>query len=299
MGKALTTEQFVDKAIKVHGTKYSYNKTNYIGTSIKIEIICSEHGSFWQLPKDHINGRGCRKCGFIKCTACAIKTTEQVIKQFKEIHGYKYTYNKVNYIKDNVKVLITCPIHGDWEQIPSSHLQGCGCPECGIIEAANKRIYSFEYFIEQAHIVHDKKYTYDKLSYKSYRKHTKIICNMCKMVFNTSPQHHVNGTGCPSCAKSGFDSAKSAILYYLKIGTKDNQTLYKIGVTNRTVNERFNLADLSKIEILKQEEFMVGKDALDKEASIKLKFKEFKYKGPNVLSSGNTELFIKDIFNIL
>ena len=31
--------------------------------------------------------------------------------------------------------------------------------------------------------------------------------------------------------------------------------LYKIGITNRSVKERFNLTDLSKIEIIKQKEY--------------------------------------------
>lgn len=295
MGKPLTTEQFIEKAIKVHGNLYCYDKSDYVNTYTKVEILCPEHGLFWQTPKDHLKGRGCRKCGFIKCTACAIKSTEQVVKEFIQIHKNKYDYSKVKYEKDNIKVKIICPIHGGFEQIPSSHLQGCGCPKCGKIKASEKRSHSFEHFVKQAKEVHGDLYRYNKETYKSYKQHTDIMCSKCKSTFKTTPQHHTNGTGCPNCAESGFNKNKPAILYYLKITTDKGLILYKIGITNRSVNERFQLTDLSKIEIIKQEKFALGSDALDKETEIKRKFKEFQYKGPAVLSSGNTELFTKDI----
>ena len=105
----------------------------------------------------------------------------------------------------------------------------------------------------------------------------------------------MKGAGCPSCAITGFDKNKPAILYYLKITTDTNQVLYKIGITNRTVNERFNLTDLSKIEIIKQKLYDNGQDALDWETKLKRMYKEYQYKGPDILSSGNTELFTEDI----
>ena len=57
-----TTEQFIAEAKAVHGGKYDYSKVNYIDNSTKVCIICSTHGEFWQYPKDHLNGSGCRKC---------------------------------------------------------------------------------------------------------------------------------------------------------------------------------------------------------------------------------------------
>lgn len=107
--------------------------------------------------------------------------------------------------------------------------------------------------------------------------------------------HHLLGCGCPKCAKHGFNIAKPAYLYYLKITTEDNRILYKIGITNRTVNERFNLTDLSKIEIIKQKLYENGQDALDWETKLKRKYKQYQYIGPDILKSGNTELFTKDI----
>lgn len=93
----------------------------------------------------------------------------------------------------------------------------------------------------------------------------------------------------------GFDKSKLAYLYYLKVTTDTNQILYKIGITNRTVNERFNLTDLSKIEIIKQKLYERGQDAYELEQKLLKMYKQYQYTGPNVLESGNTELFTVDI----
>lgn len=62
MGKIKTTSKFISEAITVHGYKYDYSKVEYKGNKVKVCIICPEHGEFWQIPKDHLHGHGCRKC---------------------------------------------------------------------------------------------------------------------------------------------------------------------------------------------------------------------------------------------
>ena len=58
----LTTEIFIQRAQKVHGNKYDYSKVNYINYHTPVEIICSEHGSFWQRPGKHLSGQNCPLC---------------------------------------------------------------------------------------------------------------------------------------------------------------------------------------------------------------------------------------------
>ena len=58
----ITTEEFIKRAKLVHGDRYDYSKVNYINAKTKVCIICPEHGEFWQLPFNHLNGRGCAKC---------------------------------------------------------------------------------------------------------------------------------------------------------------------------------------------------------------------------------------------
>jgi hypothetical protein len=56
--------------------------------------------------------------------------TKEFIARAILIHGDKYNYSKVNYVKRNTIVIITCKIHGDFPQTPNDHLQGCGCVKC-------------------------------------------------------------------------------------------------------------------------------------------------------------------------
>lgn len=126
-----TKETFIEKALRVHGNTYNYDNVNYIKSSNPVEIICSIHGSFSQTPNDHLNGCGCPECGKLNNIQKQTKSQEKFIQQAKEVHGNKYTYNKVNYINNKTKVTITCSEHGDFEQLPYNHLQGQGCPKCG------------------------------------------------------------------------------------------------------------------------------------------------------------------------
>lgn len=60
----LTKEMFINKAKRTHGDKYDYSKVKYCGCDIKVCIICSKHGDFWQTPSSHLQGKGCPVCNF-------------------------------------------------------------------------------------------------------------------------------------------------------------------------------------------------------------------------------------------
>lgn len=64
MPKRLTTDEFIEKAKAVHGDKYDYSKVVYVNTKSKVSIICPKHGLFLQSPNDHLENRGCKKCGY-------------------------------------------------------------------------------------------------------------------------------------------------------------------------------------------------------------------------------------------
>jgi len=60
--KKLTTEEFIDKAIKIHSSTYDYSKVVYQNTKTAVNIICQKHGEFLQNPVIHLGGSGCPKC---------------------------------------------------------------------------------------------------------------------------------------------------------------------------------------------------------------------------------------------
>ena len=128
-----STEEFVNRAKKIHDDRYDYSKVNYINCQTKVCIICPEHGEFWQKPIYHLSGGGCNRC-YGNCR----KTTEEFIEQSKKIHNNKYDYSKVEYKNNSTKVCIICKEHGEFWQIPTSHLNGDGCPMCNYSKLENE-----------------------------------------------------------------------------------------------------------------------------------------------------------------
>ena len=56
--------------------------------------------------------------------------TQEFILKAEKVHGHKYDYSKVDYVKSSLKVIIICKLHGEFLQTPSNHLKGTGCPIC-------------------------------------------------------------------------------------------------------------------------------------------------------------------------
>lgn len=63
----LTTKDFIEIARRQHGDMYDYSITKYLGSQVKVEIICRKHGSFWQWPSAHSRqGQGCPTCARLR-----------------------------------------------------------------------------------------------------------------------------------------------------------------------------------------------------------------------------------------
>lgn len=194
--KKITNDIFKQKAVQVHGNKYCYDKVNYINAKTKVCITCPEHGEFWQTPDSHLRGRGCPKC-----SGKLINTTEEFINKAKEVHNNKYTYNKCNYITAKQKVIITCPIHGDFEQTPDAHIRlKQGCPKCKADKTSKCYRKDIEVFINQASKIHNNKYDYSKFNYVNSSTKGTIICPI-HGEFKQTPSNHLSGKGCPECGK--------------------------------------------------------------------------------------------------
>ena len=117
----------------VHGDKYDYSLIKEIETVItRVPIICPVHGKFNQEVRKHLEGQGCRKCGRRALGDKMFKTTDTFIKEANDTHDGFYDYSKTEYVGCYDKVTITCPIHGDFQQVPYSHIQGHGCPKCNV-----------------------------------------------------------------------------------------------------------------------------------------------------------------------
>ena len=137
MGRKLTQEEFIFKAVEKHGEgRYDYSKVLYLSSQKKVEMVCKKHGSFFQAPSSHLRGDGCKKCN-----QQPLKTTEQFILDAKKIHGDKYDYSKTEYKGIYEKITVTCNKHGNFTKQAKSFLVGGGCKYCGYENTAIKNAH--------------------------------------------------------------------------------------------------------------------------------------------------------------
>lgn len=192
--QSLTHEVFVTDASILHNNRYDYSHVVYINTTTKVIIICPIHGEFLQTPKHHRNGRGCNLCA-IDYRNKKMSNYELFYTKAIKIHENRYDYSLVDYKNGRTKIKIVCEIHNIFNQTPSHHLSGIGCPKCGL------KVKSHEYFTSASTSMHGDFYDYSLVDYIDTKTKVKIICPKHGQ-FEQRPYHHYNGAGCPICNKS-------------------------------------------------------------------------------------------------
>ena len=190
------TDSFIMKSQKIHKNKYDYSKVIYKNINTKIKIICPIHGEFEQRPDSHLNSSGCTKCG-VELSSNSRKTSvKDFISKSNQVHKNKYDYSEVIYKNTLTKVIIICPIHGEFQQSPGNHLKGKGCKVC--YSEKDDKLGFKETFIKRSNKIYKNKYDYSKVQYKNIHKKVTIICPI-HGEFQQSPNNHQRGHECFQC----------------------------------------------------------------------------------------------------
>jgi len=181
LGLRYTTESFIEKSKKIHGDKYNYEKTIYKGSTTKVIIICKNKHIFYQEPRLHLSGHGCKKCGDVEMgfnnrVPFNIFLEKAILK-----FGYKYTYLENSYVYNpnnkRTTINIICPIHGVSNQRTDVHLNSMtGCYKCSCSVGAGTRTKSLETYIKQVKAIHGDTYDYSKVKLLGHRIPIEIIC---------------------------------------------------------------------------------------------------------------------------
>lgn len=198
MTKIITTLDFIKMAKNIHGKLYEYLLVNYISTRETVKIICKKHGMFKQTPNAHLRGNGCPKCGIDAIAKSRLSNTKVFIEKAKKQHRNKYDYSKAIYFHSGKKLKIICHKHGPFQQAPSNHLYGQGCPKCSHENQLKLITSSTEEFIKKANKTHNNKYNYSLVNYINAKSKIKIICEV-HGIFKQTPNGHLSGKGCSSC----------------------------------------------------------------------------------------------------
>ncbi len=201
--------------------------------------------------------------------------------------------------ESNKRVWWKCPKGDDHEWMTSVILrvrQKTGCPFCAgqKVSKTNNFLYKYPEIAKDWHPTKNGDLRPEQFTEGS----SKLFWWKCPKVNDHEWKASINGrrfTGCPKCADFRFDHNLPALLYYIAINLDDGKILYKVGITNHSVEQRFPVRDRAKIRIVKLWRFEKGTEAEKFESDILGEFNEFKYTGPKIFRKGNTEIFTKDV----
>ncbi len=234
-----------------------------------------------------------------------------VIERFHAIHGNKYDYTLFDlYTRNTNKIQIICKDHGIFTMQVLSHLDGQGCPRCGIERRKYIRRSSTEGFIEKSIERHGCKYDYSQVEYIDSKVKVQIECYKHGSFFQL-PWNHAGGQNCPGCAvetRHGFSrdrlirycefkNAKPSL--YLVCMEGNNEKFLKIGITATSTSYRFRGVPYIYEEIL----IKAGEPGFiwDLENEIHSNLAKFKY-SPLLYFKGHTECYhlnsLQEIINL-
>ena len=153
---------------------------DYVDSKTKIKHKCKQGHIYIQSPSKHLRGQGCPKCN-----GKYHRTYEDYYNECKE-KGLDLPIEK--YINSYTKIKHKCKQGHIYEQTPSKHLQGQGCPLCG----GTKKKTPEEYYNEC-------KEKGLNLPIEDYKGALVKIKHKCKQghIYEQIPNSHLQGQGCP------------------------------------------------------------------------------------------------------
>ena len=195
----ISHDDFITYCKTIHKNKYDYSKTVYTGIKNYISVTCNLHGDFSLVADRHKRGDGCPMCSKQQRALSKTNDTEIFVTKSKLIHNNFYDYSKTIYKKAKEKLIITCPLHGDFSQQACNHLSGQGCPKCGTSSISSKKLKNIDWFIENSKNIHGNNYSYEQTEYRNNKTKLTIICKL-HGPFMQTPSSHINQQhGCPIC----------------------------------------------------------------------------------------------------
>ena len=234
------------------------------------------------------------------CRNCKTSsTTKEFIHKSKEKFGDLLDYSKTVYVNKRTDVILICKIHGVYSQNPSDHLAKDslgGCKLCSAEHRSQAQTYSVERWCEILHaknpLVHIIRCTslgYNGVVYLYCELHGEFTTNLR----NVSQNKYV----CNSCANAAgsYNSRRNcedrtALVYLVYF---PEHALWKVGVTSRTVEERFKGEIVESVWTIPTTS---EKDAYSIERIILQKYDSLRLKGLwNPIKSGNSELLLLPI----
>lgn len=215
---------------------------------------------------------GCPHCS---SAGRRMDTFQEFVQKAISTHGDSYEY--VGLHTDETKAIIVCKAcNHRFLQSRSKHVFGQGCPICRYKKVSKVLTKDTCWFIAKATEVHGSRFSYTESEYTGTYSQIKVRCNNSGLVFTTTPNEHLRGTGCLCCGSWGFNSTKPSVLYLITCESCVG-SFVGYGITSdflRRVSEHTNRLSKSAFVIAQQHtwDFPIGSSALALENAVKKQF---------------------------
>lgn len=179
---------------------FDLSRSIYRGMNHPTEFKCPTHGWHTMAAKYIMEGRKCVHCYREGLARKPRFTKNKVIRRFKEAHGNKYDYSRVQYGGQQKAVEIICSRHGSFFQKPEYHWNGAGCPACyhEDVRGASQRLTTDE-FLSRAQAVLPN-FDFSRSVYVNSNTPVEVRCTKHDAVFEANPRGLMTGENpCPRC----------------------------------------------------------------------------------------------------
>lgn len=161
---------------------------------------------FFKLVYDKVRFYFCYKDDSIQVFMPKKKTQEEVIAEFKAVHGNFYDYNLVIYKNNSTEIIVLCPIHGPFHLTPGHHKKGVGCRKC---YDQRQKMTKNEF------VIRSQKHFGDRYDYSLFNEilgigeQVQIRCKVHDKTFYQNPHNHVRGhVGCSKCKSAKLSGTR-------------------------------------------------------------------------------------------
>ena len=304
-GKAIKSFKALPKKLEAkHQDRFDYSKAIFIDMRTHLEIICKEHGSFFQTPALHLASReGCPECALKYRKDDLHKVSfDSFLERLNNAQDNNYIVPKdIEYTTLLAKYTFICKIHNiEFTQSGRDALSGkCGCYLCRSERSSKRQRKSQEQWVEEATEFHKNKFDYSLVNYTGNKNKVEIICPKHGVFLQIAQQHLVYG--CDKCARDAVNMERykdTPTLFY----TFEYKGLYKIGITTKKSTQlRYykDITDWENVTNLIEVPLLNFPEAYMFEQFLINKYQEYRYWGKKIFNyTGITEVFTDNIYQL-
>ncbi|RKZ06651.1 hypothetical protein DRQ25_13430, partial [Candidatus Fermentibacteria bacterium] len=202
--------KFVAHCRAVHGDRYEI-LSPYRGEHAEVLFRCKLHGEYWQMPRIHLAGVGCRGCADAARAERRATPHSEFMATLTNLGPKITVVGEYTRLRDPIEIY--CDDHGT--SFPTALLlkTGHGCVACGRNAGVGARTMSSEEFERKSKEIHG-----DAIEILSeyVNMKTKLLFK-CPVhgEYSQTAEVHLTGTGCPTCAGVGPSKEETALADFI------------------------------------------------------------------------------------